>query len=308
MSAPIVVGIDPHGADDAPVLFGLAAARFTGAPLIVAAVTGGGPTLHSADVEFSEELSAEAHRALDGLRERLQGEPVPCEVQLIEAVSPARGLATALADLHAGLGVVGATDRGSVARTVVGSTAERVIHGAPCPIAVVPHGFDDGELRSLGVAFTASAEGEQALRSGVALAHGSGATLRVITVQPEKQGSVVVPHASDVGRAGLDEEKTAAQHRVVVEQAVAAAVENAGGGALEAEIEIVYGDPAESLLGFTQTLDLLVMGSRAYGPQRAVLLGGVSRRVITAARCPVIVLPRGAEHPLRELLAGRQAA
>jgi hypothetical protein len=37
-----------------------------------------------------------------------------------------------------------------------------------------------------------------------------------------------------------------------------------------------------------------------------VLLGGVSRRVITSAQCPVIVLPRGAEHPLRELLAGRQ--
>src|SRR5687768_16800953 len=195
MSAPIVAGFDPHGADDAPVLFGLAAARFTGAPLIVAAVTGGRAALYTADGEFPEELSAEAREALDRLRERLQDHaPVRCDVQLIEAASPARGLAIALEDLHAGLGVVGATDRGALARTVVGSTAERVIHGAPCPIAVVPHGFAGGELRNLGVAFTASEEGEQALRSGVALAHAAGAPLRVITVLPEKQGSVVTPH------------------------------------------------------------------------------------------------------------------
>jgi hypothetical protein len=34
-----------------------------------------------------------------------------------------------------------------------------------------------------------------------------------------------------------------------------------------------------------------------------VLLGGVSRRVTAESRCPVVVLPRGAAHPLRELMA-----
>jgi nucleotide-binding universal stress UspA family protein len=43
----------------------------------------------------------------------------------------------------------------------------------------------------------------------------------------------------------------------------------------------------------SENLDLLVCGSRGYGQVRAVLLGGVSRRVITEAHCPVIVLPRG---------------
>ena len=41
MSAPIVVGFDSDGADHAPLEFGIAAARYTGAPLIVAAVHGG---------------------------------------------------------------------------------------------------------------------------------------------------------------------------------------------------------------------------------------------------------------------------
>jgi nucleotide-binding universal stress UspA family protein len=291
------------------VHFGIAAARFTGAPLIVAAVYGGHVARdRHADDEFREELSADAHAALERLRTQLEGEAeIHAEVRLVEARSAARGLHVALEDEGAGLAVVGSTSRGAIERTVVGSTAERVIHGAPCPVAVVPHGFEGGELGSVGVAFTRSAEGEQALRSGTALAGAAGAELRVITVLHESQGVVVTPHASDVGRAGLIEEQTAAQHRVAVEQSVAAAVEQVG-GAVEAEIDLVYGDPAETLLGFTSTLDVLVMGSRAYGPQRAVLLGGVSRKVIARSSCPVLVLPRGAEHPLRDLLASRQTA
>ena len=54
-------------------------------------------------------------------------------------------------------------------------------------------------------------------------------------------------------------------------------------------------DPADFLIAASDRLDLLVCGSRGYGPQRAVLLGGVTRRVAAEARCPVIVPARGAE-------------
>ena len=33
------------------------------------------------------------------------------------------------------------------------------------------------------------------------------------------------------------------------------------------------------------------------------MLGSVSRRVIAASKCPVVVLPHSAEHPLRDLIA-----
>jgi nucleotide-binding universal stress UspA family protein len=45
------------------------------------------------------------------------------------------------------------------------------------------------------------------------------------------------------------------------------------------------GDPARELAAHTKELDLIVTGSRGYGPLRA-------------AHCPVIVVPRGAEGPL----------
>jgi nucleotide-binding universal stress UspA family protein len=49
-------------------------------------------------------------------------------------------------------------------------------------------------------------------------------------------------------------------------------------------------------------VDLLICGSRGYGPARSVLLGGVTRRVTAEAHCPVIVLPRGTEAGLQALL------
>jgi nucleotide-binding universal stress UspA family protein len=42
-------------------------------------------------------------------------------------------------------------------------------------------------------------------------------------------------------------------------------------------------------------LDLLVVGSRGYGPLRAVLLGSVSTPVVRSAQSPLVVLPRGAD-------------
>lgn len=288
MSAPIVVGFDPDGADDAPVTFGIAAARYTGAPLIVAAVHRG---------------HGEAGDSLERVRTRLADESgVSSELLPLESHNAARGLTDALEEADAGLGVVGATSRGAVGRAIIGSTADHVIHNARCPVAVVPHGFDGGELHSVGVAYT-PAEGQEALRSAVVLAQASGAALRVITVLHEGIGTLGSNREGARAMQQLPEEM-ASQHHAAARAAVDAALAEAG-AQLDSEVELVYGDPAESLLGFTSTLDLLVMGSRARAPRRAVMLGSVSRRVIAASKCPVVVLPRGAEHPLRDLIASR---
>ena len=71
---------------------------------------------------------------------------------------------------------------------------------------------------------------------------------------------------------------------------------------MEVEADVSVGDPADFLIAASEFLDLLVCGSRGYGPTRAVLLGGVSRRVTSEAQCPVIVLARGAEDSLEALV------
>src|SRR5512133_4341250 len=93
------------------------------------------------------------------------------------------------------------------------------------------------------------------------------------------------------------------EHRVRAARALQAAIAELGD---EVRIEVdafAEDDPADVLIRVSEHLDLLVCGSRGYGPVRAVLLGGVSARVAAEARCPVIVLPRGVREPLQALIA-----
>jgi nucleotide-binding universal stress UspA family protein len=55
------------------------------------------------------------------------------------------------------------------------------------------------------------------------------------------------------------------------------------------------GNPVDKLLEASELgLDLLVLGSRGFGPVMRLLIGSVSSRVIRGAACPVMVIPRPA--------------
>jgi nucleotide-binding universal stress UspA family protein len=58
------------------------------------------------------------------------------------------------------------------------------------------------------------------------------------------------------------------------------------------ETLLKHGDPAATLEAQGVEVDLLVIGSRGYGPFRRALLGGVAAEVMRSAPCPVIVVPR----------------
>jgi hypothetical protein len=65
---------------------------------------------------------------------------------------------------------------------------------------------------------------------------------------------------------------------------------------LGAEAEFKIGDAAQILTEASRQLDLLVVGSRGYGPLHAVMVVGVAGRLVRDAACPVMVVPRGAGH------------
>ena len=76
--------------------------------------------------------------------------------------------------------------------------------------------------------------------------------------------------------------------------------------AVATEGVVLDGDPARCLLEQADGwADLIVTGSRGYGPKRQVLLGSVSAGVLAAATVPVVVTPRGAE---TDLVANRPRA
>jgi nucleotide-binding universal stress UspA family protein len=64
------------------------------------------------------------------------------------------------------------------------------------------------------------------------------------------------------------------------------------------------GDPMIALAAASRNLDLLIVGSRSYGPLGAVLLGAVTRRLASAAECPFMVVPRTRDAALAVALVG----
>jgi nucleotide-binding universal stress UspA family protein len=60
-------------------------------------------------------------------------------------------------------------------------------------------------------------------------------------------------------------------------------------------VEDGQGDPGRVLAERSSELDLLVVGSRGYGPVRHALEGNVSGQVMRLSSCPVLVVPRSAD-------------
>ena len=79
--------------------------------------------------------------------------------------------------------VVGSTHTGRAGRVLPGSTAERLLHGSPCPVAVAPKGYAErssDELAVIGCGYDASLSAAHALETAHRLAVATGARLRVI--------------------------------------------------------------------------------------------------------------------------------
>ena len=68
------------------------------------------------------------------------------------------------------------------------------------------------------------------------------------------------------------------------------------GTRVEADAVLLEGDVVDTLASLDpRDADLLVCGSRAYGPLRRVLLGGVSSRLLRRSALPLLVVPRSGD-------------
>jgi nucleotide-binding universal stress UspA family protein len=285
MTAPIVAGVDGTGSGLDAVALAAQLARATGDPLIVACAYPR-DARSGADGDAAQ---APAARALESARE-LVGDPLAVEYRTVASSSPARGLAELAEQEDAATVVVGSHRRGVFGRVASGSTAERLLHGSGCPVAVAPRGYrrrEVGELRRIGVAFVETPDGQEAVRYAADLAARSGLPLALY--------SVVSVHANwFVPEAVRPEEETVpVEVRKDYQEALDRALAGLPGG-VPATGELLYGDVVDELSVVGERgVDLLVCGSRGYGPVRRVLLGTVSSVLVRQASVPVLVVPRG---------------
>jgi nucleotide-binding universal stress UspA family protein len=134
--------------------------------------------------EEVEELVAEHAKAKHQRVRALAKEMGTSDVELRQATSAAAGLHEQAVEADAALVVIGSSNRSGLGRVLPGGTAERLLSGAPVPVAVAPNGYagrDAGDA-VIGVGFDQSPESRRAVGWATALASRSGASLRLLAV------------------------------------------------------------------------------------------------------------------------------
>jgi nucleotide-binding universal stress UspA family protein len=246
MNEPILVGVALREDDDAVLALARELAISTGAPLVLAHAYPFQPLIAVPPPEWVQDLQAECEAQLQALD---PGAPIVCRA----GPSPVRVLHEAAEELDAGLIVVGSSHRGPAGRVLPGGVGERLLHGAPCPVAIAPRGYvrPPAGLRRIGVASGDGPEAAASYALADQLASAGEAAVRTYTVvsahEPEHE---------------------------------------------PADTVVLHGDVATELAAISDELDVLVAGSRGYGRMRSRLVGGVTAQLAHTARCPLIVVGR----------------
>ena len=254
-------------------------AEATGASVLVVTVLPYGP-LPIPYAILDEEEAERARPLFEEARERLGG--IEIETRAFGGGTPA-GVINDLAEREkVDTIVVGSPHRGPIGRTLIGSVADGLLHGAPCEVVAAPRGYgaeEHGSFRTIAVAYDDTPESNAALERAEGLALACRASVQIFTVAAPPvampaAANYTPPLPPDPGK--------------IVTEAVKQVDDRLAASGRE-----LSGMPAAALAeACEEGVDLLVAGSRGYGPVMRVLLGSVSTQLLHRAPCPVLVVPR----------------
>jgi nucleotide-binding universal stress UspA family protein len=276
----VVVGVDNRdGGRDAIALARVLLAD--GGKLTLAYIYQGDPHVwRGTSPPFEASESDRAHELLNKAAEEAGLEPqTRCE----GSSSVGRGLHHLAETLEADLIVVGSSARGLFGRVLIGDDTRAALNGSPCAVAIAPNGYarQPQLMREIGVGYDESPESLHAL--GVARALAAVHEARLSALEAVEIPSYVLAVGPLLGDDVIDSVVDDARKEVAKLEGV--------------EPHAVYGDPAEELTLFSASVDLLVLGSRSYGPMGRLVHGSTSQKLARSARCPLLVLTRGARTP-----------
>ena len=283
MTGRIVVGVDGSEQSANALEWGVARALLGGHPLEVVNTYTVLPAMSfygyqgvagQQPVEWLAEGSQQLLEAAAG-RVRELAPDLPCT--LTSRLGHAAPVLAAVAEGASTL-VLGRRGLGAAASAVFGSVSNRLAVEAPCPLVVV----GDGPLPTGGpvvVGVDGSAYGTQALRFAVAEAAARGTAVRAVVAYD-------LPHPA----FRADPELTA-RMRAEVEAEAAASIDLAEvPSGVAVETVTVEGPAAPAILANAEDAQLVVVGSHGKGFVRRILLGSVSRQVLSEAERPVAVV------------------
>lgn len=285
---PLLVGFDGRPSSEDALALATVLAKAFRAPLELAWMYGPEPVLFG--MVSTPEEQERVETTLATIQARLEADGVVAGTRAVTGDAPARALYELADELSPRAIVVGSCHRGAIGRLLAGSVATRLLQGSPQAVVIAPKGYAKhvpDRLRTICVGFDDSPESWLALQHGAQLAAAAGARLRLVAAVSPFVGADIDPVASE---PLLDKRRRHAE-------GVLARARTSVSSKIDTEAEVIAMDAHRALESEAQAqdVDLVVVGSRGYGPLHRVFAGSVSTALVNSAPCPVMVVPRSVE-------------
>ena len=282
----IAAAVDSHPEGDDAAVLATAIARSVGGDLILASI----------EPEFPLMLPGwdwrRMRRETKAMLERTRDAFAPAARSTVDSdLSAARGLRRVLSQEHRQLVVCGSGHRGDPGKVSIGHTTRQLVEDGHYALAIAARGLrEHGELaiKRVGVGYDGGPEACIALAWAAAIAEGCGARLMVRGVVDDRipalgWPSLWVQTFRDSWNEVMGEEVEALRKSIEASTADLS---------VPVSVEVDRDVAPASLLDLSLVTDLLVIGSRRWGPAARLLLGGTGEALAHGANCSLLIAPR----------------
>jgi nucleotide-binding universal stress UspA family protein len=203
--------------------------------------------------------------------------------------SASGGLLDAVADLDAEALVLGSAADGHLGQVVVGSTADRLLHSSPVPLAISPRGYRGSKTHGLSritCAYSGTPESVDVVERVRTLAAQLGVPMRIITFAV--RGRTMYPP-----EVGLHAESSILSAWAEHARNTLATLKSDGVVGADVSLQVVTGNGWAQALDAAEWLDgeLLAIGTTPHGAIARVFLGSKGSKIVRHSPVPVLVLP-----------------
>ena len=242
--------------------------------------------------QYLADLLKQASAQLVDLKCRAEGRGIAVTTRVATGI-PSEEVISAAREEDSDLIVVGTRGKTGLAHILLGSTAERVIRGAPCPVLSVR--TDSADL-----------EDERVLARPVRLERilvpvdfsdcSLDALEYAVVVAQQAKASLMLLHVLEPVSYGLDFTLSHMRTREHVRESWTKRLKELTSSHQHSHVEMEFqlrgGLPADSILDSAQTLpcDLIVMGTHGRRGISHTISGSVAEAVLRKSHCPVIAV------------------
>jgi nucleotide-binding universal stress UspA family protein len=171
----------------------------------------------------------------------------------------------------------------------IGRSGRQLLYDAPFALALAARGVHESnaQLGGIAVGYDGGPESQHALALAAELARAADARLLVRRVVEDQVPAFTPEEWMNLEDWDHDHIWEGVRHRALTE--AEAAVSALG---VSAETTATVGDPGYDLRRVSKTVDLVVLGSRRWGPIARLVTGGVGETLVTDSECSIIIVPR----------------